>query len=97
MDHNPEVKPAIGGHKKVAVVQPAAPTNATGGGGSGGGAGAGAGAVTGKAKKSFFRKKLPARLFSHVEDREEFRILDYMPCTNSTVVVAVPSNKSAPS
>lgn len=35
--------------------------------------------VMGKAKKSFFRKKLLARNFSHLEDREEFRILDYMP------------------
>lgn len=37
----------------------------------------------GKAKKSFFRKKLLARNFSHLEDREEFRILDYMPAINS--------------
>ena len=43
---------------------------------------AAAAVIAGRAKKSFFRKKLPAKMFSHVENREEFRILDYMPCTN---------------
>ena len=74
MEHNPELAPTIGGHKVPAVPLSVAPKPVA----------APAADVAGRAKKSFFRKKLPARLFSHVENREEFRILDYMPCTNRT-------------